>query len=98
MSVLGVLRWKFLSLTNLKQKGSAELVAEMFGDNTLRRFYLSNLEIALEEVSKIVKRCPGKIVITSDHGEFLGEGGFYEHPTSYDFEILRKVPWLEVRN
>jgi hypothetical protein len=37
-----------------------------------------------------------KVVISSDHGELLGESGQWSHPAGNDAPELREVPWLEV--
>lgn len=61
--------------------------------------YLDNLRKALKATSTLVReirdRFTGKIVITSDHGELLGEYGLYLHP-HYELPQLCIVPWLEV--
>ncbi|MDY6774409.1 MAG: hypothetical protein SVS85_04375 [Candidatus Nanohaloarchaea archaeon] len=64
-------------------------------ESTVRTAYRRNLEAVMEEVDPLVEQLPGKTVITSDHGELLGEGGRYGHPCRMDLEILRKVPWDE---
>jgi len=39
----------------------------------------------------------GKTIITSDHGEFLGEHGYYGHEARKSEDpVLRVVPWLEM--
>ena len=62
----------------------------------LKQLYRENLEIALEEVNKAIDHLEGKIVITADHGEALGEEGEWVHPPRKDIPILREVPWLEI--
>lgn len=63
--------------------------------------YICNLFIALKgvrELLDIVKRFGiryDRIVVTSDHGEMLGEYGLYLHQ-EYDLPQLTIVPWLEV--
>ncbi|KXB06244.1 hypothetical protein AKJ53_00910 [candidate division MSBL1 archaeon SCGC-AAA382F02] len=73
----------------------AEKIAKEYGKGELRNFYTKNLRSALVEVEKIVRLFPDKsIVITSDHGEFLGEKGLYGH--NWNEEFLTEVPWFEV--
>jgi hypothetical protein len=60
----------------------------------LRAAYANNLALVLEQCSKLVKLLRGKIVITSDHGELLGEGGRYGHPCKSKSDLLRAVPWF----
>lgn len=70
--------------------------------NDLRRAYRENVNIALTEIEKLVEEISGKIVVSSDHGEMLGERLFpipirgYEHPKSIYTEELLKVPWLTI--
>ena len=65
------------------------------------RAYLSNVEIALRYASIFLKEImdmfTGKIVITSDHGEFLGEYGLYLHHPNYELPQMCVVPWFEVK-
>lgn len=55
--------------------------------------YKSNLEIVLKEVRKMSNKVKEKkIVLTSDHGNALGEYGIYEHHPNIRIEELVKVP------
>jgi len=58
--------------------------------------YMENLAYAFEWIEKFIDLIQGKVVITADHGELLGEGGVYGHNEGFE-EILRSVPWFEVR-
>jgi len=60
----------------------------------LEEAYEGNLKLALNEARKLIKELSGKIIITSDHSNHLGEGGKLAH--SGDDYFLKKVPWLEV--
>ena len=62
----------------------------------LRKMYIDNLKIVLKYVSDLVTKVEGNVIITSDHGELLGEYGMYFHP-DISFPELRIVPWFEVR-
>lgn len=61
--------------------------------------YRENLEITLPHMSELETELPGKTVITSDHGNLVGERfgklplRFYGHPTGIRAENLVKVPW-----
>lgn len=56
--------------------------------------YKENLSYALDEAIKLAEELSGKTVITSDHGEFIGEGGFYGHDQyGVNSKAVRKVPW-----
>lgn len=85
---------KSLNLVNLDP---VEVTAKEYGDEGLRKAYKDNLERVLSEVETLTDRLPGKIVVTADHGEFLGEEGIYSHPYKVDHPILREVPWLKVK-
>ncbi|HIQ13632.1 MAG TPA: hypothetical protein EYH44_04535 [Thermoprotei archaeon] len=62
-------------------------------DNLIWNGYMDNLNIALSYVEKIIGENKGKtIIITSDHGEMMGEYNLYFH---FDIETiqLRLVPF-----
>lgn len=63
--------------------------------------YVENLEYALEHVETLLNAVSGKTIVTSDHGNYVGERASpipireYGHPRGiYDEPVLR-VPWLE---
>lgn len=62
----------------------------------LNEVYHENLRIALEYADKLTELLTGKIVITADHGELLGEHGVIGHPKFKYFKELREVPWLTI--
>lgn len=60
--------------------------------------YKSNMEYIIPFVDSLVEELSGKTVVTSDHGNLIGENGFYGHdssPGDIKTEGLRKVP-LEI--
>jgi len=65
------------------------------------RAYYCNMGVALRCVRELLNyiRSQGmkydRVVVTSDHGELLGEYGLYLHQ-EYDLPQLTVVPWLEV--
>lgn len=61
------------------------------------RLYEDNIRKALEQVEELVKDLDGKVVVTADHGEALGEEDVYVHPPNTDIDVLKEVPWLEVK-
>jgi len=91
------LRWWLRELLGLSPESPMDAVRRKFGVNGLRQAYTENLLIVLKAVSEIIPFLSGKIIITSDHGEFLGEGGRYGHPYGCRDPILTKVPWFEVK-
>jgi len=64
----------------------------------LARAYMSNLNYVLKYVHFLCLKLKGKIVITSDHAELLGEHNLFFHnfDTSVKHKELREVPWLEI--
>jgi hypothetical protein len=64
-------------------------------DDMLRRAYRDNLHLVLSEVERLVARLDCPVVVTADHGEFLGENGRYFHPNTHH-PAVREVPWFEV--
>lgn len=68
---------------------------------TVKQAYDENLEIALPHVERIINAELGKTVVTSDHGNLLGERiapfmkPFYGHPSRFQSPELLRVPWLE---
>lgn len=59
--------------------------------------YKNNLELALNEVSVLLNNVEfDNVVITSDHGNAMGENGFYGHPYGVHDKYIRTVPWIEV--
>lgn len=65
------------------------------GEDGVRKAYEENLEIVLNHVAQLLREFRGKIVITSDHGELLGENGLYGHPWGMRHPALIEIPWLE---
>ncbi|WP_267161072.1 sulfatase-like hydrolase/transferase [Halovenus salina] len=72
--------------------------------NELWDVYTANLEYVLEHVEDLLEKIPGKSVITSDHGNYVGERAFpipireYGHPRGlYDTPLVR-IPWFERTN
>jgi len=69
----------------------------------MREVYEENLLFGLRGIEEGFDRglFPGKVVITADHGELLGETGRYWHvparqATPEEKRILKRVPWFEV--
>lgn len=62
----------------------------------LQKSYRENLRIVLKEVWQLTENLSDlRIIITSDHGEWLGERGLFFHTDgNVNDPILRNVPWL----
>lgn len=65
--------------------------------DTVVRDYRSNLDPVLDEVQLLLKNVDAsKVVITSDHGQYLGEDGRWGHEgKNHTHWAVRKVPWIE---
>lgn len=74
----------------LLQEGQVELeeVWRNYRDNL--RYVLDNLPILLNNIDA------EKVIITTDHGNLVGEYGIYGHPAKIALPELRQVPWCEV--
>jgi hypothetical protein len=87
--------WKigrlFVPLPSLPMDDALRLV----GRKGLLRAYEANVRIVLKNVAKLVNRLQGKIVVTSDHGELLGEKNEYYHRPQHYISHLIDVPYLE---
>ncbi|OYR42853.1 hypothetical protein [Halorubrum sp. Hd13] len=64
--------------------------------------YTANLEYVLKHVEDLLTEILGKTVITSDHGNYVGEHASpipireYGHPRGLYEEPVTRIPWLEV--
>jgi len=66
-------------------------------EEELKKAYISNLEYVLEATKELIDYLDGdNIIITSDHGELLGEHNYYFHDYSpvVIWKELREIPWL----
>jgi hypothetical protein len=58
--------------------------------------YRDNLRLGMHEVGVLRRNLDADhFVVTSDHGNALGEWGVYGHPQRMSFDCLRSVPYLE---
>ena len=63
--------------------------------DTVWRGYRDNLEFVLDEVAILLENISAdKVVITSDHGNAVGEYMVYGHPPGLPLYCLREVPWI----
>lgn len=84
--------------------GPMATVRENDLDNvTVKKAYAENLEIVFDSVQELLDNLTGRVVITSDHGELLGDsqsplpiGSYYGHPAGLYVSELVTVPWLVI--
>lgn len=90
---------------NEKEKSST--IWELLRENEISsgrawEAYKENLEIVTTELRDLIRDISGKIVISSDHGNLMGERMFpipirgYGHPPNLLKTELVKVPWVEI--
>jgi len=102
--------WELREKMGLPPASPMDIIRRKYGKGGLIEAYKENLLIVLTYVAKLCRRFPRKrIIITSDHGELLGEEGAYEHPNgpvdkifnrlfSKRKKILQEVPWLVIKD
>lgn len=58
--------------------------------------YRDNLRYVLDDVSLVLDNIDADtVIISSDHGNAIGEFGIYGHPSGYPISCLREVPWIK---
>jgi len=86
--------WKIREFLNLPPVTPMDEVRRKYGDIGLRKAYENNLIVVLESVKNLVRGLSGRIIITSDHGELLGENGNYSHGIKCMDPLLVEIPWF----
>jgi len=61
-----------------------------------REAYLDNVSLVIRYALALVEDLAGKVIITADHGEMLGENDEYEHSAPPIYPELMVVPWIEI--
>lgn len=64
----------------------------------VKKAYRENLKIVMGEVDKLKKKLSGRVILTSDHGNAIGEYGLYGHGSSLRMGVLVKVPWVVLKD
>lgn len=67
-----------------------------YGRKMLPKAYEATLRRTLAQAAVLLKHLTGRIIITSDHGELLGEHRRYAHPYGSLDPTLIEVPWLTI--
>ena len=90
-------QWVLRKLLKIPPKAPLEAAWSTLGEEGLRKAYKDNLTVVLEEVAVLLKSLSGRIIVTSDHGELLGEDKCFGHPRSSSTNpLLLTVPWLVI--
>ena len=89
-------QWKLRELLKMPPATPMDAVRRKYGRDGLQKAYRENLEIVLHQVARLVESLSGKIIVTSDHGEMLGENHRYCHWARSSCRLLREIPWLVI--
>lgn len=89
-------QWKLREFFKMPPATPMDAVRRKYGRVGLQKAYRENLEIVLKQVARLVEYLSGTIVVTSDHGEMLGENHRYCHWARSSLRLLREVPWLVI--
>jgi len=68
-----------------------------YSKHKIRKAYFNNLKLVWKYVRKLLKHLSGKIIISSDHGNLLGEYDLFGHPPCFYVPELVKVPYLVIK-
>ena len=88
-------RWRIKDIVDLENDDWGALGMKI-GEENIRKYYQDDLRLALEQVRRLVQELEGKIIVTADHGESLGEHNEWGHTGNSDNPYMYTVPWLEV--
>ncbi|MFO7991930.1 MAG: hypothetical protein R6U61_06525 [Thermoplasmata archaeon] len=93
---------KLLRVLGLPPMTPMHEVLRRDGHDALCKAYEKNVEEVLGSIKRLNSNMGtgvknrGKTVITADHGEYLGENGFYGHSFLPYHDVLNSVPWFIV--
>jgi len=85
-------------IIDLPERGTFERIYRNYNFKEIKNFYKYNLRVVLEEISKNKNIFDGKVIITSDHGECLGEHNLLGHPSRTHVKELTEVPWFTLKS
>jgi hypothetical protein len=86
--------WKFGKIFKLKPNSSFGKLWYTYGREEIIKGYNEDVKLVLKFVKVLIDKFPNKkFLITSDHGERLGENGYYGHGGKRDKEVI-EVPLL----
>jgi len=91
--------WKILELLKIPSIDPIQATLQQVGQGGLLQAYNYNLERVLKNVKNLTDNplIKGKMIITADHGELLGENWDYSHRKNYRHNKLIEVPHLEIK-
>ncbi|ELZ52530.1 MULTISPECIES: hypothetical protein [Halorubrum] len=75
-------------------KSVEDLASEGYSQKELWELHLSNLRYVLDNLKTLLSNLEAeRVIISSDHGQALGERGKWGHPGASRLDCLRRVPW-----
>lgn len=79
------------------REGGGEWKAAKEGNpKQVTKAYKNNLRPVIKEVELLLQNVnASKVIITADHGNYLGEDGRWGHPAYHTHSAVRHVPWWE---
>ncbi|PTD94216.1 hypothetical protein C9439_03980 [archaeon SCG-AAA382B04] len=93
----GFIRKNYWGLRKLSGKAPKNAFEFFWRNGNAEKYYLENLKIVLRSVKNLIDELEGTIIITSDHGELLGEYNIWGHYHGSEKKELIKVPWLKMK-
>jgi len=89
--------WKLRKWTAYTPESGLAYIYFKYGKEGIIKGYEEDLKYTLKFICDTIKKFPNKkFVITSDHGELLGEHGRYSHGYDKGYKELQEVPWYEI--
>ena len=89
--------WSWRKRFGSVQPGSLSALWMKYGRQGIRNAYVYDLRYVISYIKLVMTRNPNKrYVITSDHGERLGEKGNYGHGGKREESVV-EVPWFEIQ-
>jgi hypothetical protein len=81
---------------NLEQEAGEKIWSKaergVYDDSEIWQAYRQNLEKVMPYTKQIAEELDGRTIVTSDHGNLVGENNLYGHPGEQDLKYLKKVP------
>ena len=89
--------WKIVDTFGLQPNGPTGNIWLKYGWEGVIKGYTEDMKTVLRYAKKLADKYPDKkVVITSDHGELLGEHGRFGHTTNKRYKEVVEVPWFVI--
>jgi len=91
-----------MDLSNFAEMSTGDVWTQLeqgeFEKDEVWNAYRANLRHILDQLELLLSNLDyNHVVMTADHGNALGEYGFYGHPEGIPLPCLREVPWCSVQ-